>query len=768
MKSRKSSLNRLTALLFGIVLWLGVFIVSVRWLMIQADLGHAVQYIQKVVLLNDDFSTGIILNNNWRGSAEFSGNIKVWWNLSSDKLCNENWTNCVDQVKLWSLSGITSTWISQWNSAFGRGDHSGLYVLIGTDLDPKIWTPLTANNICQYSGSKIICNIDPNTLGGGGADGNFYLTGGSFNSSNRVLTLNVSGVTSPVTITLNDILTGGTNLDPIIETMGLEWQVCIVNSSNKINCNYIPSTFSDTNYYVQSGFYNKNTNKITLYMSGTSDREIYLTGVITGYSDLTQNYIPIFSGGDLKDSNIILDNDWTLRITNDFWYIWIAPDVLGWDISLVSSRDWTNHSHLIWMYSDNTISIANDAVLIKWGNVSIWSYNPTEKLEINGNMKSIGSYDLIMWWSNFYGWEFMWLYKNDSSDINNIIAWFVGDWASINPNSRIFAGGTIVVRTGVAIWDATVNWASSLGIGESVTANWDYSVAMGWYTITNWSNSVAMGDSTTAYWISSLAMGYRTLASWQNSVAMGDSTTAYWQNSLAMGHRTLASWQNSVAMGDSTTANWENSLAIWKYNVWLTNSLFEIGYWIDTNNRKNAMTVTSTSWYVGIGVDNPTAPLEVFDTITITGKTFTISANETRTIWNLNIWETRIINTNYKWWDLWTWISTAFHLSKINYLSITSWDTSQNIVFNNNNSQMNVMIKWKDSSTLLYTDYNGKNVGIWTKPNEEDVKLDVNGAIQIGNNTTACSAANDWWKIKYDDYKLWVCNWTTWKSLKVD
>ena len=104
-----------------------------------------------------------------------------------------------------------------------------------------------------------------------------------------------------------------------------------------------------------------------------------------------------------------------------------------------------------------------------------------------------------------------------------------------------------------------------------------------------------------------------TFVSTPGLVAKGSSVAAPGLDATAMGYDTIASGNYSTAIGFRTTANAVNSFAIWKYNQWLSDSIFEIGIGyrdIVSTHYINALTVLNNG-NVGVGVDNPWDLLEV-------------------------------------------------------------------------------------------------------------------------------------------------------------
>jgi len=131
-----------------------------------------------------------------------------------------------------AAAGITATNISNWNTAFGWGDHDGLYDAAGTaaseagavntrideEVLPLIQTPAITSNGSTPSLNTGISAAEVRTLIGAGTsstDTNFYLSGASFNTTTGVLTLTVSGATDQTVDLDGRYLTSFTETDPV-------------------------------------------------------------------------------------------------------------------------------------------------------------------------------------------------------------------------------------------------------------------------------------------------------------------------------------------------------------------------------------------------------------------------------------------------------------------------------------------------------------------------------------------------------------------------
>ena len=178
------------------------------------------------------------------------------------------------------------------------------------------------------------------------------------------------------------------------------------------------------------------------------------------------------------------------------------------------------------------------------------------------------------------------------------------------PSRSAFRVGTVEL-SGSGYWDAANIGLFSFATGYNTRANGYTSTAMGASTTASGLYSTAMGVFTTASGFYSTAIGASNTASGSASTAMGNATTASGQASTAMGQNTTASGSASTAMGLSTIASGGYSTAMGVYNVNNPNAIFMVGNGSSDANRVNIFTIRGDNSRVGIGTDDPIAPLHV-------------------------------------------------------------------------------------------------------------------------------------------------------------
>ena len=173
--------------------------------------------------------------------------------------------------------------------------------------------------------------------------------------------------------------------------------------------------------------------------------------------------------------------------------------------------------------------------------------------------------------------------------------------------------------------NTTADGVASHAEGDGTQAIGQNSHAEGWNTIASNANAHAEGRDTTASNNASHAEGRATTASEQNAHAEGYQTTASGANAHAEGYLTTASGHSAHAEGRQTVASTNYSHAggrgtqashnecehaEGKWNLSNTDTLYSIGVGTTTNDRKNAIEVTTTgfTYALGIGGYNGTNP----------------------------------------------------------------------------------------------------------------------------------------------------------------
>ncbi len=191
--------------------------------------------------------------------------------------------------------------------------------------------------------------------------------------------------------------------------------------------------------------------------------------------------------------------------------------------------------------------------------------------------------------------------SSDPNNISNVNSGNVGIGTDL-PSEKLDVNGNVKVRgTIIAGEYSSATGINSFSMGSSTIASGDYSTAMGYGTVASGGEATVFGVSSTASGLHSLATGYGTQASGTQSTTMGGGTLASGVRSTAMGFSSNASGDASVAMGTGTTARSVSEIAVGMYNTdyqpsstegyVASDRLFVIGNGTDANNKSDAMVV---------------------------------------------------------------------------------------------------------------------------------------------------------------------------------
>ena len=300
-----------------------------------------------------------------------------------------------------------------------------------------------------------------------------------------------------------------------------------------------------------------------------------------------------------------------------------------------ASVDGNTNEVVIWANTvgngSNTVTLGNTSTTktLLTGNVGIGTTGPVAKLEVRDMSPSNGAILKLVKNIGLGGYQdilFQLAGGSDSSFIRHYIgpgsdpdAIQFGNWLnpwtiamSIWSNGNVGIGSSNTAATEKLQVDGNIKSPGLYTKGSNVTANWQYSTAMGNSTnaggymstaignITNanWQYSTAMGYGTNAGGYMSTAMGYGTNAGGYYSTAMGYGTTSNGNYTTAMGYGTNAVADSSTAMGNNTHAVADSSTALWKYNIGLSDSILEVWVWSSNPSTgqpdpANALTVLS-------------------------------------------------------------------------------------------------------------------------------------------------------------------------------
>jgi hypothetical protein len=186
-------------------------------------------------------------------------------------------------------------------------------------------------------------------------------------------------------------------------------------------------------------------------------------------------------------------------------------------------------------------------------------------------------------------------------------------------------GGKLNVINNIEVGPLSVAGSFANAIGYQVQATQIGATAMGYATAALGKYSTALGNSSGALDDYSVAIGrnctaskFHAIAIGQNaeaqefaSVAIGPFVKATKTYSTAIGFGSEANGNNSTAIGNGVVSSAYGSLAVGSYNKLNANGLFMVGNGIDNANRKTSFIIRKDNNRVGIGTENPEAPLHV-------------------------------------------------------------------------------------------------------------------------------------------------------------
>jgi sugar lactone lactonase YvrE len=156
------------------------------------------------------------------------------------------------------------------------------------------------------------------------------------------------------------------------------------------------------------------------------------------------------------------------------------------------------------------------------------------------------------------------------------------------------------------------NGIASFTFGVGCKANGvNSSMAIGYSAISSGFHSISIGDGANSIGPSTIALGFGAIASTQYSVSIGKTTSSYGIASLSTGENTVSYGQASTAMGLGTIASPIASTAIGSFNTDNPNGLFMVGNGGTNLTRKTVFIIRNDNNRVGIGIEDPLAPLHI-------------------------------------------------------------------------------------------------------------------------------------------------------------
>jgi hypothetical protein len=417
-----------------------------------------------------------------------------------------------------AAKGITSTQVSNWDTAYGWGDHGAA----GYDTTDDSWTG--TGNVYTTSGNVGIGTTSPRRklhvkdTSSSDLCGIFVELAPPSPTSDINWGLHIDATDNDIDGTDPDVF-GGVGALISVSTDGAQSDVGIMNLQ-----------YNDG---VSSALYVRGDGRVGI---GTTNPSTKLQ-VSGDYITCTETYGFLSYGLGVHDDT-------------NFERIGMFHDGSIGKISTKIGGTGTDKQMSFNIDGAEAMRIDND------GKVGIGTVSPSAKLDVevsSGGAATIG-------------------HSSNSATGNYGVAMGYGTTAGGYGSTAMGHGTTASSWATTALGKYTIaSSTSATAMGDSTTAIGEASTAIGHDTTANGPYSTAMGSETTASGGSSTAMGCRTTASGEISTAMGFETTASGYYSTAMGYRTTASGEISTAMGRSIIVKGSESFGIgldYKYPKW--------------------------------------------------------------------------------------------------------------------------------------------------------------------------------------------------------
>jgi hypothetical protein len=449
-------------------------------------------------------------------------------------------------------NGITSILITNWNSAYSWGNHSGLYKPLS--YLPS-WSEITA-------------------IPAGFADGVDNVDDADNSTTNEIQLLSLSGNN------LSLSKSGGT-----VSIPGDNWGTQTVVSNATLEGNGLAATpLKIAQQSAGSGQVLKWNGTTWLPANDeTGSGSAIPTGPAGG--DLTGSYPdPVIASGTITSAKILdggiatadlADNSVTLeKIADNAVTVAKLPSGAALDNFLRGDGTWAIPAvGSVTEFDPTWDGPANlDGDIGRNGNVGIGTVSPTSLLHTRGTGTGGGN----VLFEGEYKTYFPGAPPVEGAGTR--MMWY--------PDQAVFRMGAVSDDR----WDAANLGSFSTAIGYNCVASGSVSFSLGSYATAANTCAIAIGHGVQAWAYASTAMGYSTTAYGYASTAFGDNTVAQAYVSTAIGQYNV---------GSGTKNLWEE-----------TEPIFEIGIGRSHNARKNAMTVLKNG-YVGIGTITPEAGLHV-------------------------------------------------------------------------------------------------------------------------------------------------------------
>ena len=391
---------------------------------------------------NNEYTTGATFNSG-NGVITFTRNDGDTFNVDIDGRFLTSYTE-TDPIFVASPSyGITNTNISNWNTAYGWGDHSVEGYLTS---HPNISAASSSDNSGRTYIQDILLDSNGHVTGLTTAtetvvNTNYYVDGLSFDTSTGVLTASINGATNQ-TVDLDGrylALSGGTLTGGLNGTTGtFSGKGTFDNLELTSGAQHLTFTQSSDDWYI----YNEQQDNGIVIYNGTGGVEIHYSGSSIADFDNT--------GISLRDTVYIRDNH-TIEFTNNH----ITDAKVGqWD----TAYGWGDHSTAGYLTSytesdtlatvtargaatSESITIQNTLTLAQSNTSAVFSGNSSGNLTIDNNTGSIA-------------------FQANGSTVNSltITSSLITLNENVQANGYIDMGTNSITDTKVGQWDTAYGW----------------------------------------------------------------------------------------------------------------------------------------------------------------------------------------------------------------------------------------------------------------------------------------------------------------------
>ena len=571
---------------------------------------------QQVLRYNQTGSNNIGLGIYALANSSFNGSNNISIGHSSGSNITTGSNNILLGYDIDAPVATNSSQLSIGNLIFATGGF-GTGTVIGSgnvgikknnpayDLDVNGTVQMTGFRMPTGASNGYVLTSNASGVGtwqavGAGADGDWseetspaaYLEAKAGGIATNGAILYGTGANTHINLGFNGSVTGRSGFDYTHCTIGggynnEAWGARAVISGgnqNVVNANYAGISSGDKNEVYGWSGYIGGGGQNTVGIDDGDDSEGFMSSVLGGFRNtVSGNYSAIIGG----DNNTVSGN---------------YSSAFGYGVSVSSN------------YTSQFYSSADPGTLIVMGNVGIGTFSPTQKLDVNGQIRVRGGStpavgDVLTATSTDGTADWQTPSASDDGDweldIDGYVLYSVDDWG-------LARYGATLLTSGVSSPDAInthVNWGVNSTTGISTGFDVYYATVGG-------------GGDNNAYGYGSTISGGRNNEAGTYSVVGGGSNNnaGNWLGFVGGGEDNSSTGQYAVVPGGygNTAQSYGEmvcglfaTVGSGSWNSWIgTDRLFVVGNGTGTSSRSDAMTILKNG-NTGIGTTAPEAPLDV-------------------------------------------------------------------------------------------------------------------------------------------------------------